>query len=153
MSNDLLKAAQTLSVTFFFGQLKYRCYLRELVVNVVAKAGGIHYGQGNADTILFKFYSEVGNEDSVVLEFYSKLGLPTFTGLILIPSSTCAVPGLSEILWARTSDSHSVLTKVVRPVPEAPVEMYNKNRKPRGKSGSMVNNISQMEQTKAYQQP
>lgn len=97
--------------------------------------------------------SSIGNEDSVVQKIYSKWGLPTFTGLILIPSSTCAVPGLSEILWARTSDSHSVLTKVVRPVPEAPVEMHNKNRKPRGKSGSIVNNVSQMEQNKAYQQP
>src|ERR1700676_2972408 len=37
-----------------------------------------------------------------------------------MPSSTCAVSGLSEILWAKTSDSQSVFTKVVRPVPEAP---------------------------------
>lgn len=32
----------------------------------------------------------------------------------------CAVSGLSETLWARTSDSQRVFTKVVRPVPEAP---------------------------------
>jgi len=37
-----------------------------------------------------------------------------------MPSSTCAVSGLSEILWDRTSDSQRVFTKVVRPVPEAP---------------------------------
>jgi hypothetical protein len=42
------------------------------------------------------------------------------TGLILMPSSTCAVSGSSEILWAKTSDSQRVLTKVVRPVPDAP---------------------------------
>jgi hypothetical protein len=37
-----------------------------------------------------------------------------------MPSSTCAVSGLSETLWDRTSDSQRVFTKVVRPVPEAP---------------------------------
>jgi hypothetical protein len=47
--------------------------------------------------------------------------LPTLTGLILMASSACAVSGLSDILCANTSDSHSVLTKVVRPVPDAPV--------------------------------
>lgn len=41
-------------------------------------------------------------------------------GLILIPSSMCAVSGLSDILCARTSDSQRVFTKVVRPVPDAP---------------------------------
>lgn len=46
--------------------------------------------------------------------------LPTLTGLIFIPSSMCAVSGLSHILWDRTSDSQRVLTKVVRPVPDAP---------------------------------
>jgi hypothetical protein len=37
-----------------------------------------------------------------------------------MPSSTCAVSGLSEILCDRTSDSQRVFTNVVRPVPEAP---------------------------------
>lgn len=46
--------------------------------------------------------------------------VPTLTGLILIPSSTCAVSGLSQTLCCRTSDSHRVFTNVVRPVPEAP---------------------------------
>ena len=45
---------------------------------------------------------------------------PTFTGLMRIPSSTCAVSALSDSLWVKTSDSHNVLTKVVRPVPDAP---------------------------------
>src|SRR5258708_24794770 len=46
--------------------------------------------------------------------------VPTLTGLIRIPSSTWAVSGESETLWAKTSDSQRVLTKVVRPVPEEP---------------------------------
>ena len=37
-----------------------------------------------------------------------------------MPSSTCAVSGLSDILCESTPDSQRVLTKVVRPVPEAP---------------------------------
>lgn len=37
-----------------------------------------------------------------------------------MPSSIWAVSGLSEILCGRTSDSQRVLTKVVRPVPDAP---------------------------------
>ena len=45
---------------------------------------------------------------------------PTLTGLILIPSSTCAVSGLSEFLRGNTPDSHKVLTKVVLPDPEEP---------------------------------
>ena len=37
-----------------------------------------------------------------------------------MPSSSCAVSGLSHTLCANTSDSQRVFTKVVRPVPEAP---------------------------------
>ena len=48
---------------------------------------------------------------------------PTWAGFILIPASTWASSGLSMTLCWRTSDSHSVFTKVVRPVPEAPSEM------------------------------
>ena len=45
---------------------------------------------------------------------------PTVTGLILMPSSMCAVSGLSQTLCGRISDSQSVFTNVVRPVPDAP---------------------------------
>lgn len=48
---------------------------------------------------------------------------PTLAGFILIPASIWASSGLSMTLCARTSDSHSVFTKVVRPVPEAPSEI------------------------------
>lgn len=47
--------------------------------------------------------------------------LPTETGLILIPSSLCASSGLSDSFFARTWSSQRVFTKVVRPVPEAPI--------------------------------
>lgn len=47
--------------------------------------------------------------------------LPTDTGLIVIPSSLCASSGLSQTFFANTLELHNVLTKVVRPVPEAPV--------------------------------
>lgn len=57
--------------------------------------------------------------------------------MILIPSSTCAVSGLSEILWTKTSCSQRVLTKVVRPVPEAPVMIGHKVRK-RDENWSLV---------------
>lgn len=50
--------------------------------------------------------------------------LPTETGLIRIPSSLCASSGLSQIFLDNTFESQSVLTKVVRPVPEAPVYLY-----------------------------
>ena len=49
------------------------------------------------------------------------LYIPTLTGLIRMPSSTWAVSALSAILWDKTSDSQRVFTKVVRPVPDAPV--------------------------------
>lgn len=42
-----------------------------------------------------------------------------------MPSSTCAVSALSEILCGRTSDSQRVFTNVVRPVPDAPVGKEN----------------------------
>lgn len=48
---------------------------------------------------------------------------PTLAGFILIPTSIWASSGLSMTLCGRTSDSHSVFTNVVRPVPEAPSEM------------------------------
>lgn len=48
------------------------------------------------------------------------LDAPMLTGLILMPSSTWAVSGLSLTLCSSTPVSHSVLTNVVRPVPEAP---------------------------------
>jgi len=44
-----------------------------------------------------------------------------------MPSSMCAVLGLSEILWDRTSDSQSVFTKVVRLVSEAPKSVQVKD--------------------------
>lgn len=50
----------------------------------------------------------------------NKRHVPTLTGLILIPSSVCAVSGLSQTLCCKTSDSQRVFTNVVRPVPEAP---------------------------------
>lgn len=51
---------------------------------------------------------------------------PMVTGLILMPSSVWADAGSSQILCERTSDSHSVFTNVVRPVPEVP-EIHPKN--------------------------
>lgn len=42
---------------------------------------------------------------------------PTLTGLILMPSSWCAISGATGALCSMTGDSQSVLTKVVRPVP------------------------------------
>lgn len=51
-----------------------------------------------------------------------KKNLPTATGLMLIPSSLCASSGLSHSFFTRTRSSQRVLTKVVRPVPEAPKE-------------------------------
>lgn len=47
--------------------------------------------------------------------------LPTETGLILMPASLWASSALSEIFLGRTPESQRVLTKVVRPVPEAPM--------------------------------
>ena len=47
--------------------------------------------------------------------------IPTVAGLILIGCSICAVSGGSFSLCCNTSASQRVLTKVVRPVPDAPV--------------------------------
>jgi len=44
----------------------------------------------------------------------------TVMGLMRTPSSSCAVVGSSESRCSMTDRPHSVLTKVVRPVPEAP---------------------------------
>ena len=120
MTNDLLETVKTLSLTKRSD--KDGGNIRKFIVNVVTKARGIDNGQGNANAIFFQLCrlkveinkisgNPVINEDK---------GSPTLTGLILMPSSTCAVSGSSEILWAKTSDSQRVLTKVVRPVPEAP---------------------------------
>jgi hypothetical protein len=40
---------------------------------------------------------------------------------MVIPSSLCASSGLSHTFFGNTLESQSVLTKVVRPVPDAPV--------------------------------
>lgn len=42
---------------------------------------------------------------------------PTLCGWILMPSSWCASSGLAAALCSSTSDSQSVFTNVVRPVP------------------------------------
>lgn len=92
--------------------------VRMLVVNVVAKSRGIDYSKGNTNAVLFKFCKYMRSTKRYQHEL---MDWPTLAGLILIPSSTCADSGLSQILWERTSASQSVFTKVVRPVPEAPV--------------------------------
>ena len=98
--------------------------IRKLIVNVVTKAWGVDNGQSNTNTILFEFYVVILGATTTTATcdgVYS----PTLTGLMRIPSSTWAVSGESEILCAKTSDSQSVLTKVVRPVPEEPGEYIN----------------------------
>lgn len=43
-------------------------------------------------------------------------------GLIWIPGSTWAILGSTGAAWSRTLDSQRVLTKVVRPVPDVPID-------------------------------
>jgi hypothetical protein len=95
MANYLLETVKTPSL--MKRSDKGRESLRELIVNVVTKARGINNGQGDADTIFFQL--------CILLVEMNKIprtnkdgGLPTLTGLILMPSSTCAVSGSSEIL-------------------------------------------------------
>jgi len=93
-------------------------HVRKLIIDIVAKPRGIDNGKSNTYAILLEFYRFWFNREGY--EKASRIYLPTLTGLIRIPSSICAPSGLSETLWANTSDSQRVLTKVVRPVPEAP---------------------------------
>ena len=95
-----------------------RRHVRKLIIDIVTKPRGIDNGKSNTYAILLEFYRFWFNRE--VYEMASWIYLPTLTGLIRIPSSTCAPSGSSETLWANTSDSQRVLTKVVRPVPEAP---------------------------------
>ena len=95
-----------------------RRHVRKLIIDIVAKPRGINNGKSNTYALLLEFYKFWFNREGY--EKSSRFYLPTLTGLIRIPSSICAHSGLSETLWANTSDSQRVLTKVVRPVPEAP---------------------------------
>lgn len=65
-------------------------------------------------------YIQIILVDGLALRF---MNWPTVAGFILMPASIWASSGLSMTLCWRTSDSHNVFTKVVRPVPEAPSEM------------------------------
>ena len=77
--------------------------------------------------------------ESQVLVFIARLShAPTFTGLMRMFCSTCAVAGSSETLCASTSDSQSVFTKVVRPVPEAPGSTKSAFRSPQSESFARV---------------
>ena len=99
-----------------------RRHVRKLIIDVVAKPRGVDNGKSNTYAILLEFYRFWFNRE--VYEKASWIYLPTLTGLIRIPSSICAPSGLSATLWANTSDSQRVLTKVVRPVPEAPRDQH-----------------------------
>jgi len=44
---------------FFLGG---RQAIREFVVNVVTKSGGINYGQSNTDTVFLQFYGSLSHE-------------------------------------------------------------------------------------------
>ena len=97
------------------------------VVDVISESRGVNDGERNSNTILLKLWKIHSDKilvDGLVLRFKN---WPTLAGFILIPASIWASSGFSMALCLRTSDSHNVFTKVVRPVPEAPLEMESTN--------------------------
>jgi len=98
---------------------------RELVVDLVSEAWRVDDGEGDAHAVLLKLCRVVVRARVSLTLVLSKIGqgrivdcLPTFTGLILMPSSWWASSGAGTSLWVSTSLSHKVLTNVVRPVPD-----------------------------------
>ena len=113
-------------------------HVRKLIIDIVAKPRGIDNGKSNTYAILLEFYRFWFNREGY--EKASRIYLPTLTGLIRIPSSICAPSGLSATLWANTSDSQRVLTKVVRPVPEAPKDRHwGQWREAKGMGSAYIN--------------
>ena len=45
-------------------------YLRELVINVVAKTGGVDDSKGNADAIFFEFCARIGVKSNYIINSY-----------------------------------------------------------------------------------
>lgn len=96
-----------------------------LIVDLVAKSGCVDNGERDAGALLVEFCPIVsrfirGSDGSVHQQWGEGGNAPTVMGLILTPSSTWAVVGSSTSLCPSTCWPQSVLTKVVRPVPEAP---------------------------------
>lgn len=124
VTDDLLEArgAKELSQAAFQPRAKNgREYIRRLVVDIVSKSWSVDNRQSDTDAVFLQFCKEKKLETWMKSTEHERGDdVPTCTGLILIPSSSCDDSALSEILCARTSDPQRVFTNVVRPVPEAP---------------------------------
>ena len=95
-----------------------------LVVDLVAETGGVDDGQGDAGSFLVKFklcrtdnsqYRGNSAWEGLLIAKQIAKHIPTVMGLILTPSSVCAMLGSSDSLWDSTDLPQRVLTKVVRP--------------------------------------
>lgn len=111
-----------------------------LIVNVIAKPGGIHHGQRNTNALLFELCETHTAIPSATFSLVSaeedaKKDAPTVMGLIWIPGSTWAILGSTGAAWSRTLDSQSVLTNVVRPVPDVPIDWNVKGMNARHAKG------------------
>lgn len=97
------------------------------VVNLITEAGSVDDSQGDTSALLiqFKFYLFVSLQ---VISCCMLSHIPTVTGLILTPSSRCALAASSASLGWRTRFPHRVLTKVVRPVVPSALAYGNKAR-------------------------
>lgn len=87
-----------------------------LVVYLISEPGCVDDSQGNACSFIVQFQLCDQVLDTILPNYGLSCAIPTVTGLILTPSSTWAVLGSSDCLWARTVLPQSVFTKVVRPV-------------------------------------
>lgn len=90
------------------------------IIDLISETRCINDGQRYAGALLIKL--ELCRLSAIYLQ-KAKFHLeyqPTVIGLILTPSSICALSGSSESLLCSTRFPHRVLTKVVRPVPDAP---------------------------------
>ena len=90
-------------------------YVPSLVVYLVAEAGSVDNGQGDAGALLIQLELCYLSATEQELRRWPRVRVPTVTGLILTPSSTWALLASSDSLWPSTVLPHRVLTKVVRP--------------------------------------
>jgi hypothetical protein len=97
------------------------------VVNLVAKARGVDNGERDAGALLIEFCRDMDLAKGPCVAWLCNSGrlwsrvvvsancVPTVIGLILTPSSRCAVVGSSESLCSSTFWPQRVLTNVVLP--------------------------------------
>lgn len=120
VAHDLAKAVVSSASAPSYGLEKQVDDVRELVVDLVTETGSVDDGEGDANAVLVEFCRRKGSATHHSREWTRYV--PTLTGLILIPSSKCACSGTTGCLCERTGLSQRVLTKVVRPVPDCPVD-------------------------------